>query len=477
MTLRISTLGSFQQVLLGIRGNQGLLIRAQEQVASGRRILRPSDDPTGTARSLSLTRQLADTGRFKEAITAGLTSTNTATSGLEDASGLLAEARALVLQSMNGTLQQEDRESLAAEFDLIRAQLLEIGNVRAGDRYLFGGTKSGAPPWQEVRVGDETRVVYRGNEEQQFLRIGPGVDLPVNLPGIDIFGLSSHSGARFSNLTGLAGGTTANEGQGHADVILRHDATLAPGGLPGIALVNGGAGDTLLGDNELVIDAAAGTIRLGAGPQISIPGPPEDLSDIVVENESGGTLHLDLSGYAGGSFTGTFTGQGSASLDGSTFVALDFTQTDLELRDDARGIVLHVDTTGVERAGKELVTFGGTGNVFDLLAGLAGDLRNEEGLDSHELLGRLDDRLEEIGKNQQGVLLGLGVLGSRSQRLISAEDRVQSVELQLETLLSNERDADFAEVALDLARADLTLQTAQASGARLIQTSLLNFLR
>jgi len=73
-------------------------------------------------------------------------------------------------------------------------------------------------------------------------------------------------------------------------------------------------------------------------------------------------------------------------------------------------------------------------------------------------------------------LIGLGVLGSRSQRLNSAGERTLSVGLQLETFLSSITDADYAEVALDLTRSDLSLQVAQASGARLIQTSLLNFL-
>ena len=59
---------------------------------------------------------------------------------------------------------------------------------------------------------------------------------------------------------------------------------------------------------------------------------------------------------------------------------------------------------------------------------------------------------------------------------VYTDDRSLDVELHLQSLLSGVRDADLAEVALDLARSDTALQAAQASGTRLIQTSLLNFL-
>jgi flagellar hook-associated protein 3 FlgL len=479
MPLRVSTQSIYSRVLNGIRLNQIAQIRAQEQVASGRRILRPSDDPTGTARVLSLTRQLADVERFGSSITTALTSVDTATSGLDDAGQLLSEARSLLLQGMNGTLTQDDRESLATQFDLIRAQLLETGNLRASDRYLFGGTATARPPWEEVDVGARQRVVYRGNDESQVMRIGEGVDLRINLSGPDVFGRLERSGTGFAGLTGVRSGTTADEGTGYEYLVLRHDATDAPTlSAVGLALVGGGDDDTILGNQVLVIDAAAGTVRLGDGLAVPIPDPTgADAADFVVENGLGGELHLDFSGYSGGDHTGTVTGQGSISIDGSTFTAIDFSATDLELRNEATGTVLHVDTTQVTRAGSELVTFEGTVNLFDLMQGIAEDLRNADRLDADGVTERLNTRLEELDRNQDNLLVGLGVLGSRSQRLRGAEERVRGVELQLQTLLSNVQDADFAEVALDLARSELTLQIAQASGARLIQNSLLNFLQ
>jgi flagellin-like hook-associated protein FlgL len=201
-----------------------------------------------------------------------------------------------------------------------------------------------------------------------------------------------------------------------------------------------------------------------------------DLADVVVRNELGGELHLDFVGWSGANFTGTITGRGSISLDGSNFTTLSFTETDLELTNPVLGQVLHVDTTGVLRAGQELVTFGDTANPFDLLAGVVDDLENGQGLDSSELVRRLAGRLETLDRVHDDLLLGLGVLGSRSARLTSAGGRQGELELQLRGRLSAVEDADLAEVALELTRSQTILELAQAAGARVIQTSLLEFL-
>ncbi len=476
--MRIGTYSTFARVLFGLRANQSAAIRAQEQLASGLRILRPSDDPAGAERVIQLQRSLADMQRFHAAIGAGRTAVDSAASSLLDAASLMSEARALVLQGMNGTLAQQDRTTLAGEFDRIRSELLELGNRRVTGRYLFSGTATGTSPWEEVVVGGRRRIVYRGNEESGVVRAGEDVEVPILLPGSQAFGRFEPSGTSFDGLTGVASGSTADEGTGWTTLALRHDST-DPGALAavGIALVNGGANDTLLGSNALSIDPVAGTIQLGSGPVLTLPSSTDPAyADFVVENELGGTLHLDFSGYNGIAFTGAVVGNGSASLDGSTYVPLSFTETDLELSDPAAGTVLHVDTTSVKRAGNELVTFGGTTNVFDLMEGIAEDLRNPDGLEAGELLTRLEGRLLELDRHAENLRMSVGVLGSRSQRLQVSDTRASDLEVQLGEILSRVRDADLAAVAIDLARAEQLLQVAQASGARLIQTSLLNYL-
>jgi flagellin-like hook-associated protein FlgL len=473
--LRTSTASTYSRLLMGLRFNQRTLLDAQAQAATGRRILHPSDDPAGTARSLSLTQKLSGVARFLGTADTAQGLLDQGGSALQGASSLLGEARALLLQGMSGTLSPTDRDALAGQFDDLRSQMLDLANQKSGERYLFSGTEHASQPWAEVGG----RVVYQGNDAELRVQINTNVVIGLNVPGSAIFGKAEYAGTAFSGLTGIAGGTTADEGSGYEHLILRHDATdgSALAGV-GIALVNGGAGDTLLGANAIVVDAAAGTIRLGNGPVRNIPEPgSQDAADFVVANEQGGELRLDFTAWDGTGTSGTVTGDGSISLDGSTFTPLSFAETDLELKNPETGSVVHVDTSGVLRAGTELVSFGGANNVFDTLAGIAEDLRNGDGLAHSEMLARLDLRLGELDRNAENVVSGLSTLGSRSARVQTMLNQLSGVDLQLEGLLSDTRDADLAEAVTTMVRAEQTLQIAQATGARLMQTSLLNFLR
>ena len=72
---------------------------------------------------------------------------------------------------------------------------------------------------------------------------------------------------------------------------------------------------------------------------------------------------------------------------------------------------------------------------------------------------------------------GLGTLGARSQRLGDSRNSLASVELSTRQRLSDVQDADISEVVLDLQQSQSALQLSQATGARLLQTSLLDYLR
>src|SRR5262245_12069275 len=139
--MRVSTFSAFSRVLLGLRSGQLATLRAQEQLASGRRILRPSDDPSGTVHSLALHRDLSASERMQEAIAAGRTQLDLAISTLQHSSELLTRTRELLIQAMNGVLTDQDRAAIATELDEIGKQLLDDANLSLDGRFLFGGTR------------------------------------------------------------------------------------------------------------------------------------------------------------------------------------------------------------------------------------------------------------------------------------------------------------------------------------------------
>ncbi len=477
MGLRPTQSSVYSLVRRGLEFNFSKLANAQERVASGKEILRPSDDATGTGRALSIRRRLSLLDRFQGAINNGRPVLETSTAALEEASGILSEARALVVTSMSGSMNPDDRIATGLQIELVLEKLVDVGNTKIGDRYVFAGTETDSEPYQVTESKGLKKVTYTGNEGVQRVSVGFGTELALNVPGSSVFGSNAVESIDLSGLTGIALGPTAHQGSGYSEIELRHDATLGTPG-SGLALANGGADDTILGDHILTVDAAQGTVQLDAGPLYPIPQPTDpDYDDFVVLDENGAEVHLDFTGFTGASSVATLTGEGSISLDGSSFTPITLTETDMQLVGADSDSVLHVDTTNVRRAGKELVSFTGATSIFDVLAGVAADLKNEDGLPPGEVVERLSLRFNELDRNFNQALKSLGTLGARTERIISSGTRLETLSLNVEGLLSQVEDVDITSVILDMNRAEQTLQLAQMTGSRLIQHTLLDFLR
>lgn len=476
MAIRPTQASSYDNVRRGLAINFFKLIRAQEQVSSSKRILRPSDDPVGTATSLAISRQIGDVERYISAVGTARPLVDAGIAAIDEAGTLYSEARELVVQGLNGTLNNNDRQALGQQIELLKARLVEIGNTKLGDRFLFGGTSSSGEPFTSQSSPFGQQVVYSGDTQARAVTIGVGVQVPVNVAGNEVFGQYQASGTTYAGLTGLAAGTSADEGSGYRYVTVRHDATTGTLGA-GVALVASGASDTIVGDHALVIDGTARTARLGSGRVVNLPAAGDaSLSNVTLTDDDGSVVHLDLSAWSGAGVSTTLHGDASISLDGTNFTALDLSDPNVELVDDATNTTVHVDATGVTRAGTELLTFGGTVNAFDVLQGIADDLRNIHGLDPAALQQRLSARLAEFDRNYDNMQIAQGTLGARSQRLTATESRLGDFNVSLQGLKSGIEDADITSVILDMSRAEQTLQLAQATGARLLQNTLLNYL-
>lgn len=470
MNMRPTQSTSYQQVLRGISANTQRLVAAQEQTATGKRILRPSDDPVGTATAISLRRQSSNLDSFLASVEKARPVISTAATEIEQASSLMSEARSLLLQGLNGSLSQEDRNSVADQLKEVAESMMSVGNSRFGDRYLFAGTETATRPFEFDGGGPDRFVEYRGNEEEQTVRIGRDVGVGLNLPGDEIFSGAGYTSTAYAGLTGISTGTTVDQGTGFTRLQARTDSV---GGFTnGVALAGSGT-PTVLGDHTLAFNAANSTVSLDDGPNIPIATPLP--TALKVHNDAGASVTLDLSGWDGTDSTQTITGEGSISTDGVNFRAVTRTETDLELV--LKGIgVLHVDTTALKQSGEEVVTFRGATNSFDAIYGAIEDLRQGDAIGLEAMRGRLEMRYDEFVDHQDQTLVALGRLGARGRRLNDTQMRLDESSIQVIGLISRNEDVDLTEVALELNRTEQTLQIAMASGARLLQQTLLNFI-
>lgn len=183
--MRVSTSQVHQQGVTAMLEQQSKLTKTQLQLATGRRIQVPSDDPTGAKGVLDLEQLIAATEQYErnaDAAEARLTSEEVALNSTVD---LLQRARELAVRGNTDTVNAEGRKAIASEVRQLLASLLGIANGKDqnGD-YLFAGHQTDQEPFSDDGSGGYT---YNGDQGQRTLQIGPTRRVEVGDAGSDVF--------------------------------------------------------------------------------------------------------------------------------------------------------------------------------------------------------------------------------------------------------------------------------------------------
>jgi flagellar hook-associated protein 3 FlgL len=183
--MRVSTTTVFEQGIYNIQRNQALLIRGQEQVSTGRRVLTPADDPVAAARALEVSQSKAineQYARNAESATAAIGLEETA---LSRYTVLLQDIKTLAVNAGDGALTANDLKSLGTELRGRYAELLGIANSTDGNGlYLFSGYQGATQPFAENLPGS---VTYSGDQGQRLIQTGASRQIAVSDAGSDIF--------------------------------------------------------------------------------------------------------------------------------------------------------------------------------------------------------------------------------------------------------------------------------------------------
>jgi flagellar hook-associated protein 3 FlgL len=174
--MRISTQSSFDSGVSTLQRRQADLARSQEQLTSGKRVDRPSDDPAAAARA---ERALAGIGRVetgRRAVEASRVAMEQTEGALGDAFSLLQQVRESMVAAGNPAYADGERAGLAEKVRALRAQLFEVANRSDGAGvYLFGGQGATQPPFVDAPGG----VQYASTTGEQRTAAG----MPLTLDG------------------------------------------------------------------------------------------------------------------------------------------------------------------------------------------------------------------------------------------------------------------------------------------------------
>ncbi|MDA8129706.1 MAG: flagellar hook-associated protein FlgL [Betaproteobacteria bacterium] len=182
--MRISTQTLFDSGAARIGELQSSLYKTQQQVATGRRILTPSDDPVAAARALEVTQSQALNAQYGANRGYAKDSLAMVDGTLASVTELLQNVKTTAISAGNGTLDDSARAAIATALQSDLDQLVGLANTRDGqNNYLFSGFQTATPPFVQTATG----ATYQGDPGQRLIQVDSSRQMAVSSTGPAVF--------------------------------------------------------------------------------------------------------------------------------------------------------------------------------------------------------------------------------------------------------------------------------------------------
>ena len=179
--MRIADKMQFESVNGNIQKNRSQMSELQNQAATQKRVNKPSDDPLAAARVLTTRVDLQGNRQYVKNLTYAKNFLETTDQALGDLTEVLTRAKELAInQSSDASANEETRRTVATEVEQLSNSMVNIGNRKLADRFIFAGFRTQAAPFTHEGA-------YQGDAGEMNVNVDKGAYLPMNVPGSRVF--------------------------------------------------------------------------------------------------------------------------------------------------------------------------------------------------------------------------------------------------------------------------------------------------
>ncbi|KAA0014467.1 flagellar hook-associated protein 3 [Billgrantia pellis] len=429
--MRISTVTMFDQSVASMNRQQSDFLKVSQQIASGRRVVNPSDDPQASSRAVGVGQAKAITQQYADARVTARNTLGQAESVVNGVADGITSAKTLLIQAASDTLSDVDRQSIASELRSVYETLIGQANATDGNgRYLFGGYSDDAAPFARTSGEGVSGTTYMGDGNTREQRIDASRLMPVSDNGITIF-------------------QSVPSGAGYVARAERESAPAEPNGL--------GVQDGYY--------ANAGSVTFTSGPNRVDPNAEHFGKPFTINfNEEGGEIRVQVANpddpdeliydqpYESGK-TVSFGGI-SITLEG----------------EPEGGDQIHVRPADDEGANQDL--FKTLKDAIDLL-----EMDQEDTAENRaHFRNTLNTAMRELDNSLDNVLTVRASMGARLNELDVVDAVAGNRMMNYEQTLSDLVDLDYAQAISEYSLRQVGLQAAQKAFVDVKGMSLFNFL-
>lgn len=210
--MRISTNQLYNQNVQAIMDNQRRLTDIQEDLSTGKKLNRPSEDPVGAAKVIRLTEELDSITQYKRNNDLYQSSLEQQETVLGSVNSAMDRARTLLQQANSGILNDSDRAAIGTEIKQIRDEVLNLMNTQDADGdYIFAGHQTQSPAFSFNPAGGANAVRYEGDSGKNAMKLSDSITLESTTNGAEVF--QNVLGRQDFAVTGTGGGATVQSSE------------------------------------------------------------------------------------------------------------------------------------------------------------------------------------------------------------------------------------------------------------------------
>ncbi|ART78042.1 flagellar hook-associated protein FlgL [Sutcliffiella horikoshii] len=157
--------------------------KLMEQLSTGKKISRPSDDPVVAMKGMYYRTNLTELEQYKRNLSESYSWMENSEAALDHVQSVMHRARELVVQGSNETYSSEDRQAMAKEIEQLKHDFVQVANTQVAGKYIFNGTAIDKP-----RITDANDPTSVSTENSPFeVEVSRGIKLQSNINTENVF--------------------------------------------------------------------------------------------------------------------------------------------------------------------------------------------------------------------------------------------------------------------------------------------------
>lgn len=183
--MRITQTMMQNNMLRNLFQSQSEMQKYMEQIYTGKKITRPSDDPVVAMRGIGYRTELTEVEQYKRNASGIWKWMDHSDDALDKATRAIERLEYLAVQAANDSMTDAERESIKLEVEQLKEQMIDLANTSVNGRYIFNGTDTDTAPVDAD--GNITGGANTGRNEEVLIEIAKGIRFPVNVDPDQVF--------------------------------------------------------------------------------------------------------------------------------------------------------------------------------------------------------------------------------------------------------------------------------------------------